>query len=71
MKKERMVLGFLGLWLIILALLGFPSMVQRILIIITGLVIAFFSFWKVISENVAMLASETKKIESQANEKTY
>lgn len=46
-------MGFLGAWLILLALFGFPSSIQKILTIITGFVIAFVSFRRGINETVA------------------
>jgi hypothetical protein len=45
-KWKDSFLGFLGLWLIVLVILGVPSLAQKILVIITGLVIAFVSFRK-------------------------
>lgn len=50
--KKNWFVGTLGLWLVFLGLLGLPSSVQRVLIIITGLVIAFVSFKKGINEVV-------------------
>lgn len=37
--------GILGIWVITLAFLGFSDSLHRVLLIITGLVIAVFSFW--------------------------
>jgi uncharacterized membrane protein YuzA (DUF378 family) len=51
MKKEW-IIGILGLWLMVLAFSGFPSSIQRILMIITGLAITFICFWKGMSERV-------------------
>ncbi|TSD02093.1 MAG: hypothetical protein Athens071424_189 [Parcubacteria group bacterium Athens0714_24] len=45
-------MGILGVWLVVLAFLGLPSTVQRILIIMTGLFIAVFCFWKAVSEKI-------------------
>lgn len=42
---QNWVNGILGLWVILTAFLGFPANVGRILLIITGLVIAVLSFW--------------------------
>ncbi|MCX6731773.1 MAG: hypothetical protein NTX55_02170 [Candidatus Parcubacteria bacterium] len=50
--KKNWIVGVLGLWLVLLGLLGLPSSVQRILIIITGLIIAFISFKRGINEVV-------------------
>jgi amino acid permease len=50
--KKNWVISVLGLWLILLGLLGFPSSVQKILTIITGLIIAFISFRKGINETI-------------------
>ncbi len=51
-------IGALGVWLIILAFLGLPSSVMRVLIIITGIIVAFVSFWRGISERVAKSIEE-------------
>jgi hypothetical protein len=53
--------GILGLWLIILAFLGFPSSVQKVLVIISGLAIAFVSFWKWTSGTVARSVDKPKE----------
>lgn len=53
--KKNWVISVLGLWLILLGLLGFPSSVQKILTIITGLIIAFISFRKGTNETIAEL----------------
>ncbi len=52
---KKWFVGFLGIWLILLGLFGFPSSVQKILTIITGFIIAFVSFRKGINETVADL----------------
>ncbi|NOY35829.1 MAG: hypothetical protein GXP44_02835 [bacterium] len=41
--------GILGVWLIVLGFLGFPASVKAILVIATGIIIAFLSFWKGVS----------------------
>lgn len=46
-------IGILGLWIVILAFLGFPPSVKRILMIVTGLAIALISFWRGVSETIA------------------
>jgi len=38
--------GILGIWIVFLAFLGLPFNARAILMIITGLLIAFLSFWK-------------------------
>lgn len=38
--------GILGIWIVFLAFLGLPFNTRVILMIITGLLIAFLSFWK-------------------------
>lgn len=43
MKKER-TLFFIGLWVAILPYLGFPTSFRKILFVITGLVIIYFSY---------------------------
>lgn len=43
MKKER-TLFFIGLWVIILPYLSFPTSVRNILFVISGLVIIYFSY---------------------------
>lgn len=50
--KKNWLVGVLGLWLIVLGLLGFPSSTEKILMIITGLVIAFLSFRRGINETI-------------------
>ena len=42
--------AILGVWLIVLGFLGFPSSVKAILVIVTGVVIASISFWRGMSE---------------------
>lgn len=58
MKKER-TLFFIGLWVAILPYLGFPTSFRKILFVITGLVIIYFSY---------MLRKKAKE-EAQAMEK--
>jgi hypothetical protein len=43
MKKER-TLFFIGLWVALLPYLGFPTSFRKILFVITGLVIIYFSY---------------------------
>jgi hypothetical protein len=50
--KKNWIVGVLGLWLIFLGLLGLPSSAEKVLTIITGLVIAFISFKRGINEVV-------------------
>ncbi len=38
--------GILGIWIVVLAFLGLPFSARAILMIITGLLIAFLSFWE-------------------------
>lgn len=47
------LIGILGLWVIALAFFGFPQPAQRALMIITGIAVAFVSFWRGIRESVA------------------
>jgi hypothetical protein len=58
--KNNWFVGFLGLWLIILGLLGFPSSVEKVLTIITGLIVAFVSFRKGINNAVNEKISQGK-----------
>jgi len=51
-------IGALGLWIIILGFLGFPSAVQRVFMIISGLLVAIISFWRGVSEIVAQSADK-------------
>jgi len=44
--------GILGLWVVLLAFIGIPFNVKAILMIATGLAIAFLSFWKGASDKV-------------------
>jgi len=44
--------GILGLWVVLLAFIGIPFNAKAILMIITGLAIAFLSFWKGASDKV-------------------
>lgn len=63
MCKKELTIGILGVWLIILSFLGFPSSIHRILMIITGITIAFVSFWKGISEVIERSVGEAEKDE--------
>jgi hypothetical protein len=58
---KDLFIGILGLWLIILAFLGFPSSVQKALVIISGLAIAFVSFWQWTSRTVARSVDKPKE----------
>ena len=42
---QNWVNGILGLWVILMAFLGFSASMSRILLIIFGLVIAVLGFW--------------------------
>ena len=42
--KSYWVNGILGVWLVILAYLGLPSSTENIILIVSGLIIAFISF---------------------------
>lgn len=57
-------LGVMGLWLVILGLLGLPSGVQKVLIIISGVVITLVSFWKgtnkIVAESTEKLKNDEK-----------
>ena len=44
--------GILGIFIVILAFLGFPSSIKAVLMIAIGLIIAFLSFWKGASARV-------------------
>ncbi len=50
--KKNWFVGVLGVWLVILGLLGLPSSAEKVLTIITGLIIALASFRKGINEVV-------------------
>jgi len=65
--KKELVIGILGLLLIISAFLGFPSSIQRIFMVLSGVVISFISFWKIISKSVAKITEE----EPRENEKVF
>ncbi len=54
--------GILGVWLVILGFLGFPSSVKAVLVIATGIIIAFLSFWK------GMSAKARKEVAASAEE---
>lgn len=56
-------LVLMGLWLVVLGLLGLPSSAQKILIIISGIIIALLSFWKGTNETVAEAAEKLKEDE--------
>lgn len=43
MKKER-ILFFIGLWVMVLPYLAFPTFTRNILFVITGLIIIYFSY---------------------------
>lgn len=45
-------IGILGLWILVLAFLGFPPSVKRILMIVTGIAISAISFWRGVSETI-------------------
>lgn len=64
--------GILGIFIVILAFLGFPSTVKAILMIAVGLVVAFISFWKGASAKVkrevsASFEERNPKIENEEN----
>ncbi|MEK9166333.1 MAG: hypothetical protein AAB846_01210 [Patescibacteria group bacterium] len=42
---QNWLLGFLGLWVILMPFLGFPLGLHRALTIITGVLIAVLGFW--------------------------
>ena len=42
---QNWVNGILGLWIILMGFLGLSASLSRILLIISGLVIAILSFW--------------------------
>ncbi|OGF62065.1 hypothetical protein A2926_03220 [Candidatus Giovannonibacteria bacterium RIFCSPLOWO2_01_FULL_44_40] len=44
--------GILGVWIVIMPYLGFPWEVHRILIVVTGIVIATLSFWLVSEKKI-------------------
>ena len=69
MCKKELTVGILGILLVILALLGFPSSIQRIFMILGGVAIAFISFWKIISRSVSKIAE--KPVEPKENEKVF
>jgi len=45
MIMQNKVNGILGLWIIALAFLGFSVSFQRMLLVVTGIVIMLISFW--------------------------
>ncbi|HDO23622.1 MAG TPA: hypothetical protein ENG99_00165 [bacterium] len=59
--KRDWINGILGVLVIILAFLGFPSSVKAVLMIIIGLAIAFLSFWKGVSEKARREVSDIIK----------
>ena len=50
--KSFWVNGILGVWLVILAYLGLPSSTKNIIIIISGLIVAFISFRRIIQHKI-------------------
>lgn len=42
---QNWVNGILGLWVILMNFLGFPATISKIILILTGLVIAVLAFW--------------------------
>ncbi len=60
MNKDWLI-GFLGAWLVVLSFLGFPSSVQRVLVIISGLVIALVSFWRGVNKMIAESIEKPKQ----------
>ncbi|MBI4692051.1 MAG: hypothetical protein HY773_01240 [Candidatus Terrybacteria bacterium] len=65
--KKELIIGGLGIFLVIFAFLGFPSSIQRIFMVLSGVVISFISFWKMISRSVAKITGE----EPKENEKVF
>lgn len=61
--KKSWFIGFMGLWLVILGLLGIPSSAQKILIIISGVIITLVSFWKGTNETVTESTERLKNDE--------
>lgn len=45
--------GILGVWLVILAYLGLPPSAENIILIISGLIIAFISFRQIVHYKIA------------------
>lgn len=62
-------LGFVGLWLVLLGFSGFPAKTLKILVIISGLAVAFFSFKSVsrhkVNESVRHLQDEPEEREDE------
>lgn len=50
--KSYWVNGILGVWLVILAYLGLPSSAKNVILIISGLVVAFLSFREIIRRKI-------------------
>lgn len=67
-------LGFVGLWLIGLGFSGFPSQILKILIIISGVAVAFISFKNVsrhkVAESVKHLPDEPVERSAEARQST-
>ena len=42
---QNWVNGILGLWLILMGFLGLPASFSRVLLIITGIIVAILGFW--------------------------
>ncbi len=58
MRRKYWINGLLGLWIIVLGFLGFPSYIERILLIITGLAIATVFFSKGVNNYIEEMRDE-------------
>ena len=71
--KSWWINGILGLWLVILAYLGLPPSAENIILIISGLIIAFFSFRQIIRYKIMRnirMEDQSKASDSNIDAKT-
>ena len=52
MTWANWLLGILGIWVVIVPYLGFADSALKILLVITGIVIAILGFWAAAAKNI-------------------
>ncbi len=66
---QNLVSGILGLWLVLVVFLDFSSTMAGFFLILTGLAVAFFSFWALRIVKRAQAERESEIFPSPAPEK--
>jgi len=61
MRRRYLLNSILGVWVIVLSFIGFPSTARRILMIVTGLLIVIISFSKGAEEYIHEPHEEEKQ----------